>query len=276
MRISIIIPLYNKEHYVLGTIQSVLDQTYQDWEAFIINDGSTDNSAEIVRTIKDPRIHLYEQDNQGVSSARNKAIQMANGDFIALLDADDKWFPTYLETMVELYKKYPDYSIFIVGQKGRKIQTLPSGISIINDYCTYEYIYWAGSMLIRKKVYDEIGLFRVGVNIFEDADMWLRISCKYKAIYLNKELVDHPYITENNLARMCDPQKSCPLWEWYDYPYPNKKILYKHTTEQMVKWGNILANNRFYGDAWRFLYKTKGFSTIRPRLFLLLRIILRK
>ena len=276
MKISIIIPLYNKEHYVLGTIQSVLNQTYKDWEAIIINDGSTDNSAQIVLSVKDPRIRYCEQENQGVSAARNKAIQMATGDLIALLDADDKWYPKYLETMVGLVKKYPNFSIFITGQKNRPITTLPPGESIIEDYCAYEYVYWAGSMLIRKSVYDEIGPFRVGVNIFEDSDMWLRISCKYKAVYLNEELVDHPYITENNLAQMCTPQKSCPLWEWYDYPYPNKMKLYKYTTEQMVKWGNTLADHSFFYDAWRFLYKTKGPSTIRPRLKLLIRILLRK
>lgn len=276
MNISVVIPLYNKEHFVVDTIQSVLDQTYKEWEAIIINDGSTDNSAELVKSIKDSRIRYYEQENQGVSAARNKGIQMANGDLIALLDADDKWLPTYLETMVKLHEMYPDYSVFISGQKGRKIKTLPSGISIIEDFCSYEYIFWAGSMLICKKVYDRIGLFRVGVNISEDADMWLRISCYYKAIFLNEELVDHPYITENNLARMCNPRHSCPIWEWYNYPYPDKMKLYKYTTEQIVKWGNTLADHRYYLDAWKFLYRTKGLSTIRPRLKLLFRILIRK
>lgn len=276
MKISIIIPLYNKEHFVLGTIQSVLNQTFQDWEMIIINDGSTDNSGAIAQSIKDSRILYFEQENQGLSATRNRGIHIAKGEFIALLDADDTWYPNYLETMVKLTEDYPCFSIFGTGQKNRPINTLPSGVSIIDDYCTYEYVYWVGSMVIRKKVYDEVGDFRVGVTPHEDTDMWLRMSCKYKAVYLNEELVDHPYITENNLARMCDPKKSCPLWEWYDYPYPDKKKLYKHTTEQMIKWGNTLADYKYFNDAWKFLYKTRGHSTICPRLKLLLRILLRK
>ncbi len=277
MKISIVIPLYNKEHFVAKTIESVIAQTYQDWEAIIINDGSTDNSAAVIQSIiKDQRIRYYEQENQGVSATRNKAIRMAKGEFIALLDADDTWFPNYLETMVWLADKYPNYSIFIAGQKDRPIKTLPPGVSVIDDYCSYDYVFWAGSMLIRKKVYDDVGFFRVGVNISEDNDMWLRMSCKYKAVYLNEELVYHPYITENNLARMCDPQKSCPLWEWYDYPYPDKKKLYKHTTEQMTKWGNTLVDHKYYTHAWKYLYNSRGFTTIIPRLKLLARIIFRR
>jgi len=275
MKISVVIPLYNKEHYVLDTILSVVGQTFQDWEAIIINDGSTDNSAAIAKSVKDPRIRFYEQKNQGLSASRNRGIHLAKGEYIALLDADDTWDPSYLEKMVRLTEEYPGYSIYATGQKDRPINTLPSGVSIIDDYCTYEYVYWAGSMIIKKDIYDEIGDFRVGVTPHEDTDMWLRMSCKYKAVYLNEELVNHPYETENNLARMCDPKKSCPLWEWYDYPYPDRKKLYKHTTEQMIKWGNILANHKYYGYAWKFLYKTKGFTTIRPRLKLFYRILFR-
>ena len=276
MKISIIIPLYNKEHFVLGTIKSVIAQTFQDWEAIIINDGSTDDSATIARSVKDPRIRFYEQENQGLSATRNRAIHMANGEYIALLDADDTWDPDYLATMVRLTEDYPGHAIYATGQKNRPITTLPPGVSVIDNYLKYDEVYWVGSMIIKKSVYDEIGDFRVGVTPHEDTDMWLRMSCKYEAVFLNEELVDHPYETENNLAGMCDPKKSCPLWELYDYPYPDKKILYRRTTEQMTKWGNTLADHKYYRDAWTFLYKTRGFTTIRPRLKLLLRIIFRK
>ena len=100
--ISIIIPVYNKSHYIVGTLQSAINQTYKDWEAIVIDDGSTDNSAEMIRSISDPRIHFYQQENHGVSYTRNRGIHMAKGEFIALLDADDEWFPDYLETVMEL------------------------------------------------------------------------------------------------------------------------------------------------------------------------------
>ncbi len=275
MKISVIIPLYNKEHYILSTLQSVIEQSYKDWEAIIINDGSTDNSVEVVKTISDPRIRLYNQENQGISAARNRGIHLASGEFIALLDADDTWPANYLEVMVGLAENYPKYSIFAVAQKNRPIKTLPTGISIIEDYCTYNYIFWTGSMLVKKSVYDEVGYFRVGIQPGEDIDMWLRMHCKYKSVYLNEELVDHPYVTENNFGRIYNPEKSLPVWEWYDYPYHDKKKLYRYTTEQLTLWANIFATQKNYNYAWIFLSHSRGFTTIRPRLKLLLRILFR-
>ena len=89
--ISVVIPLYNKEKQIKRTIQSVLTQTFQDFEIVIVNDGSTDNSTIEVEKIKDSRIRLIHQENAGVSAARNKGIEEAKYELIALLDADDEW-----------------------------------------------------------------------------------------------------------------------------------------------------------------------------------------
>lgn len=113
MKVSVIIPVYNKEHYVFETLQSLLEQTFSDWEAIVIDDGSKDNSADIVKCIKDPRIQFFQQSNHGVSYTRNKGIEMARGEFIAFLDADDTWFPDYLETVVRLSLQYPSYPVFV-------------------------------------------------------------------------------------------------------------------------------------------------------------------
>ena len=274
--VSIIIPVYNKCHYVVKTLQSVLAQTYQNWEAIVIDDGSTDNSVAEIKTIKDPRIQLYLQDNHGVSYTRNKGIKMAKGEFIALLDADDTWFSDYLEVMMLLVEKFPKYSVFCVAQKNRPINSLPSGISFIDDYCSYPYIFWTGGMLIRKSVFSSVGDFRVGIQLGEDVDMWLRICCKYHTVYLNEPHVEHPYVTENNLARTYNPQKIYPFWEWYNYPYPNKSKLKKYTTNTLVLFANHFVDDKQFSYALKFLFKTRGFNAIRPRLRLLLRIILRK
>ena len=89
--ISVVIPLYNKEKYIKRAIESVLNQTFQKFEIIVVNDGSTDKSAEIVQNIKDPRIRLINQKNAGVSAARNRGIQEAKYEYIAFLDADDFW-----------------------------------------------------------------------------------------------------------------------------------------------------------------------------------------
>ena len=124
MKISIVIPLYNKEHYIEDTIKSVLAQTYSNWEAIIIDDGSTDASAKIVQSIPDSRIRLYQQANQGVSKARNHGIELATGDYIAFLDADDQWKPNYLETMNLLAEQYSNNFFFCSAHDGHYIHSL--------------------------------------------------------------------------------------------------------------------------------------------------------
>ncbi len=275
MKISVIIPLYNKEHFIKDTIYSVLNQSFSDWEMVIIDDGSTDSSVHIVQSVQDHRIRLYRQENQGVSCARNRGIKLAKGDFIAFLDADDKWMPDYLEKMITLAEEYSDYSVFCSTHNGHYIRELPT-VSIIDDHCKYPYIYWTGCMFIKKVVFDNIGGFREGIQLGEDRDMWLRIGCNYVTVYLNKELAYHPYETENNLARTVDVANSFPYWEWYNYPYPFKNSLYKYTTLLIVNRAEELVRQKRYTEAWFFLSKTRGYSSARQRIKLLFKIIFKK
>lgn len=274
--ISVIIPLYNKEHYIEQTIKSVLSQTYADFELIIVNDGSTDKSADIVKKVPDERIVYVSQSNQGVSAARNAGIKMARGEYIAFLDADDKWMPEYLEKMYLLTKKYSDYSVFCAAQKKRLISTLPLGVSIIEDHCMYNYIYFTGSLLIKKHVFQETEPFREGIQLGEDRDMWLRIGCNYPTVYLNEELVHHPYDTENNLARTIDTTKSFPYWEWYDYNYPQKSSLYKYATDEIIKNTYALLSQKRYSEAWYMYKKIKGRHSIKHRVCILLKILFKK
>jgi len=119
--ISVVIPLYNKEKSIVRTLESVKAQTFTDYECIIVNDGSTDSSAQVVEQwIKDNphyalRFTLYTQPNGGVSSARNRGIQEAQGDYIAFLDGDDLWAPTYLEEVAKLIADYPDMGLYAMG-----------------------------------------------------------------------------------------------------------------------------------------------------------------
>lgn len=274
--ISVIIPLYNKEHYVAKTISSVLAQTYQNFELIIVNDGSTDHSAEIVSSFSDSRIRYVEQANGGVSSARNHGLRLAKGDFIAFLDADDTWYPDFMEQMLKLYHDYPDYSFFCCAQQNRLIPTLPPGISIVEDHCKFFYIYCTGSVLIKKHVFDELGGFREGVQHGEDLDMWLRIGCKYKTVYINKELISYPHFTEGNLSRMFNASKTFPFWEWYDYPYKPKISLYRYATDRILRIVSEYVKQGNFSEAMHYYKKCRGVTCIRPRLKLLKKILLRQ
>jgi glycosyltransferase involved in cell wall biosynthesis len=104
--VSIIIPTYNRAHMLLKAIQSVLNQTYQDFEVIMVDDGSTNNTEEVVRNLRDERIQYFQHEkNRGVAVSRNTGIQVANSKYIAFLDSDDEWFPTKLEKQVNRFKE---------------------------------------------------------------------------------------------------------------------------------------------------------------------------
>ncbi|MCP4971863.1 MAG: glycosyltransferase family 2 protein, partial [Arcobacter sp.] len=111
---SVIIPLYNKENYIENTLQSVLDQTYKDFELIIVNDGSTDNSLEKTKNYLSSFVNhkIISQKNKGLSATRNKGVLEAKGEVIAFLDADDFWHPNFLEHIHNLFLEFPEASLF--------------------------------------------------------------------------------------------------------------------------------------------------------------------
>lgn len=135
---SVVIPLYNKEDVILRTISSVLTQTLQEFEVIIVNDGSTDKSVEIIKDFfTDDRLKIIEQKNQGVSAARNTGIRNAKNEYIAFLDADDEWLPTFLETVCSAIKKYPNAGFFGTASWHRNLLTGESSNSTIKKYAGF-------------------------------------------------------------------------------------------------------------------------------------------
>lgn len=112
-KISVIIPLYNKAPYVERAIKSILNQTFDNFEIIVVDDGSSDDSVSIVKTIDSPKIKLYQKENGGPSTARNMGVRVASGDWIMLLDADDMLMPYALEIFSKLIKKYPKENYFV-------------------------------------------------------------------------------------------------------------------------------------------------------------------
>lgn len=121
---SIVIPLYNKEHTILRTLYSVLTQTCTEFEIVIVDDGSSDGSVELIQKhIDDPRLRIVSQSNQGVSVARNRGVSEATHEYIAFLDADDEWLPSYLEKVREAILLYPDAGMYCTPALHRSILT---------------------------------------------------------------------------------------------------------------------------------------------------------
>jgi glycosyltransferase involved in cell wall biosynthesis len=181
--ISIVIPLYNKEIEVSRAIKSVLNQTVQDFELIVVNDGSTDKGPDVVRAINDPRIRMINEENGGVSAARNRGIKETRSELIAFLDADDEWMPSFLETIFRLRRNYPSCSVFatnyLYGHINGSftppiIRELP-GFPWEGIFKNYFKVasksnppIWSSAVALTKKAITSIGGFPVGITFGED------------------------------------------------------------------------------------------------------------
>ncbi len=212
--ISVIIPLYNKELSIADTIQTVLKQTFQNFELVIVNDGSTDKSVEMVRTFTDERIRLIEQTNAGPSAARNTGIKAAKGEYIAFLDADDLWEPTCLEEQMRLMQDFPQAGMCGVGyQPIENGVVLPRDSKIENNFRGYLenyfervlYVFSTCSILIKKEVFDQVGMFDERMMDGEDLDLWWRIILHYPIAYYEKTLVYYKQDAENRITLSLPP-----------------------------------------------------------------------
>lgn len=204
---TVIIPLYNKATYIEDAIKSVLNQTYKEFELIIVEDGSKDDSLQIVNKLYNTLSHpwggwrIVEQANSGVSTARNNGVKLAKYDYIAFLDADDWWAQTYLEEMKGLIEQYPEAGMY--GSSYYKVKSgkyitavigVPMGFQhgLINYFQVYAQTLWMPitsiSSIITKAVFNEKNGFNPSLKLGEDFDLWVRIAAKYPVAFLNKPL----------------------------------------------------------------------------------------
>ena len=184
-RISIIIPCFNYAHYLKEALMSVVNQTFSNWEAIVIDDGSTDDTQRVTAQFVDPRIRYIYQENQGLSGARNTGIRASNSEIIALLDADDIWQNDYLETMVTPLISQPEVVAVYCGfqyidQDGHEVG-IPS-LKVVPPEKFREYFANNGSWLVpsgvvfRKVFAEKEGCFDESLRAVEDADLWDKMS----------------------------------------------------------------------------------------------------
>ncbi|KJS08358.1 MAG: hypothetical protein VR73_05930 [Gammaproteobacteria bacterium BRH_c0] len=195
--ISVIMPLYNKEDSVSRSISSVLAQTILDFELIIINDGSTDNSANVVSQFIDPRIIFVEQLNAGVGAARNRGVMESTSDLVTFLDADDEWYPDYIESILVLAEQYSQCSVYATSYLFKDGDNIVSPSipffekkGIIHDYfylaCKGSPPFCIGSVTVRKSALLSIGLFTPGIMAGEDLLCWAKLAQQYDIAFLNQ------------------------------------------------------------------------------------------
>lgn len=232
---SVVIPLYNKEKQIAGTLRSVFSQSYTNYEIVIVDDGSTDGSAAVVESLSDPRIRLIRQENGGVSAARNRGIAEARGKYIALLDADDEWRPEYLETIATLIRKYPQCDVFATGYEtidsDRNVsKTIINKLKIDSDGILDNYFEVAScsnpplcssTVVISKSSIQSIGGFPTGIKTGEDLITWAKLALKYQIAYSIKSSV---YFLVDDKTQNEDQKKRAP--EEFDYVGNELRKLY--------------------------------------------------
>ncbi len=289
INVSVIMPLYNKAQYVVRAVESVLAQSYTNFELLVIDDGSTDDGPSKVEAVSDSRIRLIKQQNAGVSAARNRGINEAKGKWIAFLDADDFWMKDYLTQQIELLERNPDLAwsatnFFIeTGSQQRKgihsnhdfTKMKMGGNEYFDNYFHARYTQtveaWTGSIIVRKDIFEKVGMFTTTMSHGEDTDMWFRIAFKCPQIgYIPEPLAVYDASVQGSLTEADEP-----LSVIYMRMDRYTEMARKHNSfeelkpclPQLLNYEiKILFKQKRYTDIRRLLHKFKEYLSKRYQL----------
>lgn len=210
--ISVIIPVYNSAKTIVSTINSVLQQSYSNFELIVINDGSSDRTLELLQTIQDARIKIFSYSNGGVSTARNRGIAKAKGEYISFLDADDRWTNDKLKLQWQTLQQHPQAALayswvyFEYGSQPSYAETSSyyTG-NVYPELLIKNFLHTASNPLIRKDIIEQISLFEPELKTCEDWEFFLRIAAQKEFILVPKvQVIYHQSTTSltNNIQQI--------------------------------------------------------------------------
>ncbi|GLS24793.1 glycosyltransferase family 2 protein [Marinibactrum halimedae] len=220
---SVVIPLYNKTHYILEALDSVLNQSYPALEVVVIDDGSTDDGVEKISKLNNENIKVFSQKNQGVSAARNMGVEKSIGEYVAFLDADDKWSPHYLAEVEKLIRLFPDAGVYgsnyqCFNKNGLYLPKIRKMDKEVGPYVLPNYFevcsegelpFIISSCVIPKKVHEKVGGFPVGESMGEDQDFFFRIALTHQIAYSNRITVFYRSDADNSAMNISIPDQEC-------------------------------------------------------------------
>lgn len=255
--VSVIIPVYNAEKYIVETLESVFCQTYGNYEVIVVNDGSTDNSMEVIKPFSGrSNFRIVHQINSGPSRARNEGIKAARGTYCAFLDADDIMLPDRLALQVKVLDERPDagltYSDLITFNENGVIHSTkkefirPHSGDVLRQLLKENFI-TTSTVLLRRECFDKVSFFDENIRHSEDYKMWLNIAKIYKVQYLDLPLVKYRYHSESlSSNRIVISTSSCDVvkefWE------ENRAYKIKNERLYRISMANQLMN---VGEAYR-------------------------
>lgn len=207
-QISVVMPVYNTGEMLRETIDSVLAQTHSDFELIIVDDGSQSETSKIAREYSDPRIRYYYQENRGMATARNRGVELAQGEYIAFLDHDDVWLPEKLEKQLETFHSNPSAGIvfspvIIFDSEKSSLQPSPTECSWKN-LVRGNFIHTCSCVMIKRKlIVDQNEYFDPICEPSDDYDLWLRIGRKNEIVKTPDYLVRYRIHANNTSGNLC-------------------------------------------------------------------------
>ncbi|NRB83692.1 MAG: glycosyltransferase family 2 protein [Winogradskyella sp.] len=259
---SVVISVYNKAEYIKNTLNSVINQSFNDFEVIVVNDGSSDNSLEIINSINDERISVITTENLGASMARNKGIEASKSDFIALLDGDDYWDKNYLKTIYEAISNFPNQNIFSVAiaQKYKnKIVPVNYSFKQIETFGIHNFfksskkysLLSSSSVVFHKDIIKKTGKFDPSIVSGQDTDLWIRFGLHFDIVFINKQLVTYTYNT-NSLSNTTFNLSQKPKFDNYRTYEKNNHLLKAYLDKNrysmaiLSKFQNDIKSFEFY------------------------------
>jgi len=265
-KISVIIPTYNSIRFLPNTLDSVLRQTFSEFEVLVINDGSTDNTAEWISSLTDSRVKLINQENQGCATARNTGILAAKGQYIAFLDSDDLWEPTKLEKQVKCLEENPDIGLVYTWVDFSNEEAKPTGKvrkvfaegNVFQDMLTGNVVSCGSVPLVRRECFETVGLFDTKLWTAEDKDMWLRISTQYSFALIREPLVYYRQHPNSKSSKGFKRREQ-------DFRRIMSKVPEPLLPQGSLQWRKVYSQQYLY-FAWR-AYEGKSYSESIKYLF---------
>lgn len=290
MEISVVIPLFNKKQTILNTIHSVLSQSFSPLEILVVNDGSTDGSDILVQKLNHPKVRLIQQDNHGVSMARNVGIEQSKSSWIAFLDADDIWFPSYLENFRLLLNSFPQASVLasrylLEDYQGLRNEMVLRKIpfqgeaGILSNYfeiasCSHPPI-WSSSVIVKKDALQKIGGFPIGIKSGEDLITWARlavdncIAYSLKANSVFVQAASHTYHDKPNRT----PEETDYVWVNLIIllrKFPNTPFLRDYIAHWAKMRASIFLRLGMKMKAWKEIKKSLSFDFTNFKVYIYL------
>ena len=279
MKVSVILPTYNRERVLGRSIQSILDQTFQDFELIVVDDASNDNTRDVVNAFCRPNIrYIRHTENLGPGSARNTGINLAQGKYIAFQDSDDQWLPEKLEKQIRYLDSAPShvgvvYSVLLRMNGSNTMPVPPEKLGRIEgdihrSLCRGNFIALP-SILVKKECFTRAGLFDKHLHQYEDWDMWIRISKYYHFGFIDEPLVNS-YFTPgsvNEKGVVSEVQAARLIFKKHHEEYREDRTV---MASLQFSIGNRLCQTEFIGQGRRYLLSAVQRKPMCPKYLIAL------